>query len=171
MGSDWRGLNWASWLATRRCRWAGVLLAALLVLGAWGALRVGLELRDWLDSDTWRVTRSMLIDQQLDGGVRYGYEVDGWPYVSERTHFFHLSAYLDDRPRRWLDINRGLTAVAVFYDPDDPQRSVLVRRVDGTVWRIPALLGLLWLLALGAVIIGGWWRSRGQCRFQDPGIR
>lgn len=102
---------------------------ALLVGGSWWTLQVVLELRDWLDSNFWAVTRSTGLIVQPGGGLRYGYRVEGWPYVGERTHFFLATPYLDGRHQRWLDANRGSTAVAVFYDPDAPWRAVLVPRV------------------------------------------
>lgn len=133
-----------------------LLLTALLTGAAlWGMARLGLELRDWLDSHTWEVTRSTGVAVEPGGGVTYGYEVDGWPHTGQRTHFFLTVSYLDDRPRRWLDANRNATAVAVFYDPDAPTRAVLVPRVETTVWVAPGVVVLLPLLGLGAL---AWWR-------------
>jgi len=152
----------------QRFRKASPWLTTLLIgVALWGMARLGLELRDWLDSHTWEVTRSTGVLVEPGGGVIYGYEVEGWPHTGQRTHFFLTVSYLDDRPRRWLDANRNAIAVAVFYDPDAPGRAVLVPRVGATAWVGLGTMALAPLLALGGLLWG--WRRRLSRRSGSAG--
>lgn len=153
----------------RRIRHGGRVIA-LLLLGSyslWWSVFLVQEARDWQGSDRWQVTRSLSLESTDGGQVRYTYAVDGWPFHSSRSHFFYAGTYLDPRPGRWLDRNRGLTAVAVFYDPQAPERAVLVRRLDSP-WRLLPGLLLMSLLPLLLSVVGWrWWRRRKSLEPQN----
>jgi len=152
---------------TRRWRW---LWPVLLLLGVvvWSLLRLALDLRDWLDSDTWVTTTSTHLEiRPRVSEVRYRYTVDGQTHSGERTHFFMGAPHLSERHLRWLHRHRRAEQVTVYYDPHWPSRAVLVPTVASGVWAGMALTGF-WvaLLVLGPVLVFGglWWWLWRQLR-------
>lgn len=145
---------------TRRWHWIGPLLLLIGVF-LWSLLGLALDLRDWLDSDTWLSTPSSQLEiHSRSSRVRYQYTVDGQIYRSERTHFFMGAPYRSERHLGWLRRHRRAEEVAVYYDPDWPSRAVLVPTVERGVWSGMALT-VFWvaLLVLGPLLFFGglWW--------------
>ena len=126
------------------------------------ALLFGREWRDWQDSSSWqRTTTNDFTIQPKNSSVRYRYVVAGQEYEGDRIYFFVLAPFQDDRVLRWLDTNRNATELIVHYDPDAPERSVLVRGGlnDEWFWQYPIICGVAGLLILLPLFFfGGLWR-------------
>ena len=126
------------------------------------ALLFGREWRDWQSSSSWqRTTTSDFTIQPKNSSVHYRYVVAGQEYEGDRVYFFVLTPFQDDRVLRWLDINHNATELIVHYDPDAPERSVLVRGGldDPWFWRFPLICGVAGLLILLPLLFfGGLWR-------------
>ena len=144
------------------------MLLTLCITGVlvWLTSQVFVDFRDWLDSDTWTATQSTsLTIQPKTSRVIYTYTVGGQEYSSERTHFFVTAPYLDDRHLAWLNTYRQATGTTVYYNPDAPERAVLVREggsVLGIQWMVMAGYACLVCL-LPVILFGGiWWWLRQQ---------
>lgn len=144
------------------------LLLMLGMIGIVGWLSMGMiaDLRDWLGSDTWRVTPSTrLTIHPKTSRVTYTYEVDDYEYAGERTYFFVNAPYLDDRHLAWLYAHRGASTVTVYYDPDAPERAVLVREIGpalGINWMFVTVYTCLICLLPVAFLGGIWWWLQRQ---------
>ncbi|MCA9919934.1 MAG: DUF3592 domain-containing protein [Anaerolineales bacterium] len=130
-----------------------LILLALMLSGEW---------RDWQDSSSWQhVTTSDFTIQPKNSSARYRYIVDGQQYEGGRIYFFVLARFQDDRVLRWLEFNRQAEELTVYYDPDLPQRSVLVRGGLEDPWflQFPIICGVAGLFVLIPVVIfGSLWR-------------
>lgn len=87
-------------------RSGALLLLAVAVGGSWWALQVVLELRDWLDSDTWVATPSTSFRvQPRTSGVTVYHDPD-WPARAVLVR--EVDAGL------WIALGLGLGVVAVM---------------------------------------------------------
>jgi hypothetical protein len=120
------------------------------------------EWRDWRDSDSWQaVTTREFTIQPKSSSVRYRYVVDDRVYEGDRIHFFVLAPFQDDRVLGWIDGNRQVTELTVYYDPEAPERAVLVRTGLTDVWFMQFVLicGVAGIVVLVPVLFfGGLWR-------------
>lgn len=102
------------------------------------------DFRDWRDSDSWATTQSThFAISPKTSTATYSYTVDDQEYTNGRTHFFTIQDQ-DPRWSEWQVAHTGLEQVTVYYDPDAPQRSVLVPTADlGMVVYSPVMWALL----------------------------
>ncbi len=143
-------------------RW---LVTFLLVSGGifvFLMLRFGAERRDWLDSSSWqRVTTRDFTIQPKNSSVHYRYIVNDQEYEGDRIYFFVLAPFQDDRVLGWINTNRNATELIVHYDPDAPERSVLVRSGLEDPWflQFPIICGFAGLvILLPLLFFGSLWR-------------
>ena len=126
------------------------------------ALLFGREWRDWQSSSSWQtVTTQDFTIQPKSSSVRYRYVVDGQEYENDRIVFFVLAPFQDDRVLNWINTNRQATELTVFYAPDAPEQSVLVRSGLEDPWfvQFPIICGIAGLmLLLPLLFFGGLWR-------------
>jgi hypothetical protein len=100
------------------------------------------DLRDWRDSDIWAATPSSSFSiHSKTSEVRYTYVVDGQTYHGRQVRFFEWLLYSDGADLEWQHAHRDVPVVTVYYDPEQPERAVLVREVErervtaAAVWR------------------------------------
>ena len=144
---------------------AGLVIGAILAAVGWfTAFSLGKPLRDraatsidWPTADG-RITRSELErfrergQTMYSADVAYEYALDGKTFGGNRVWFGDDARSSDPTAwRRAVDRYPVGSGVKVYYDPDDPQESVLE---PGLTWAgsVIYLLGL-GFLALGAVIV------------------
>ncbi len=126
------------------------------------ALLFGAEWRDWQSSSSWqRTTTHDFTIQPKSSSIRYRYVVNGQEYEGDRIYFFVLAPFQDNRVLQWINVNRNATKLIVHYDPNAPDRSVLVRGGLNNEWFwqyyfICGVVGLVVLLPL--LFFGGMWR-------------
>ena len=134
-----------------------VLMAILLAL----FIIVGRDLRDWADSDSWvTVQTADFTIQPKTSLVQYRYTINSQTYESERTHFFVSATFQDPRHLAWLNSHRQATEITVYYDPDAPQRAVLVPEIT-SIWELQLPLALLMacvIILLPILFFGFLWR-------------
>ncbi len=126
------------------------------------ALLFGAEWRDWKASSSWQTvtTRDFTI-QPKNSSVRYHYVVNNQTYEGDRIYFFVIAPFQDDRVLRWIDVNRSANELIVHYDPDMPERSVLVRGGLNSewFWQFPIICGVAGLMILLPLLLfSGLWR-------------
>jgi hypothetical protein len=128
----------SSFVYTLRNGW-GEMLAAVLI-GAFGAFfftKAITSRRDIAASQTWPSVQGEIIDVNVsrrpgkkrgtDLDVRYRYSVDGRDFVGKRAAFAMEGSTHNDLADRW----RREPRVPIYYDPQDPSRSVLLRDGQG----------------------------------------
>ncbi len=110
----------------------------------WLLLNIGEDLRDYSDSSRWETVMTSTFDIGKSGQVEYVYFVDERRYTNRRTHFFAGRDGDHARLNEWINSNRQAAEITVYYNPNVPERSVLVPTID---WE--------WMLQIGitAVII------------------
>ncbi len=139
----------------------GLFLLTVICLLGWLLVFVGREWRDWQHSDEWqRVTTTTFAIQPKSSRVTYHYAVNGTTYRGQRTHFFVIAPFQDSRVLNWIDENRDATTLTVYYDPDTPIRSVVVREVEAAwagQWLLICGVALLFGV-LPLIFFGGLWR-------------
>ncbi|MEM7114177.1 MAG: hypothetical protein AAF614_17215 [Chloroflexota bacterium] len=123
------------------------------------------EYYEWQDSPRWESVQSTYFILSR-GQVYYEYEVNGQAYDNDRVRFlsafFNPSTGLDTG---WANENRRKTKVTVYYDPDNPARSVLVREVDtdmflyGSIGATVACLVMLAPILFYVVFVRWFWRK------------
>ena len=123
------------------------------------------EYQEWQDSSRWEAVQSSYFILSR-GQVYYEYEVNGQTYDNDRVRFlsalFNPSTGLDTQ---WANENRQKTVVAVYYNPDNPARSVLVRDVDtnkilfGSIGTTFACLIMLAPILFYVVFVRWFWRK------------
>jgi len=136
-----------------------LLISGGIVL--WLALLFSGEWRDWADSDSWQnVTTRDFSFQPKSSSIRYRYAVNDQEYEGDRSHFFVLAKFQDDRVLDWIVENRQVNELIVYYDPDPPGRSVLVRELDSQwFWQYPLICGIAGLaILLPLLFFGTLWR-------------
>ncbi len=125
------------------------------------ALLFRTEWRDWKDSSSWQTvtTRDFTI-QPKNSSVHYRYIVNDQAYEGDRTHFFVLAKFQDDRVLDWIAENRQATELIVYYDSKAPGRSVLVRELDPQwFWQYPLICGFAgFVILLPLLFFGTLWR-------------
>lgn len=108
-----------------------LLMLFIFALLAWQLFRVARDGRDWRDSDSWlSTTSSSFAISHKSSTIRYTYLVDGVEYTSYRVRFFEGLLYERIGDLESQQAHRDITEVTVYYDPEHPQRSVLVREVE-----------------------------------------
>ena len=142
------------------------VMLCLLVCCACTTLTLLSDLRDWQDSDTWAATPSSSFSiQSKTSQVRYTYVVDGQTYHGRQVRFFEWLLYSDGTDLEWQHTHRDVPVVTVYYDPEQPERAVLVREVEQE-----RVIALLLGIAYAVLVIGGplllfgafwwwWWRT------------
>ncbi len=140
----------------------------LCLLGCCACITLTLlsDLRAWRDSATWVATPSSSFSiQSKTSQVRYTYVVDGQTYHGRRVRFFEWLLYSDGKDLEWQHTHRDVPVVTVYYDPEQPERAVLVREVEQE-----QVIALLLGIAYAVLVIGGplllfgafwwwWWRT------------
>lgn len=140
------------------------LVTFLLVIGGiifYLLLTLSSEWRDWNNSSSWQsVTTQDFTIQPKNSSVRYRYVVEDQAYEGDRITFFVLAPFQDDRVLNWINTNRQATELTVFYDPQAPSHSVLVRELEAQwFWQFPIICGIVGLLILLPLLFfGGLWR-------------
>jgi len=137
------------------------VMLCLLVCCACTTLALLGDLRDWQDSATWAATPSSSFSiQSKTSQVRYTYVVDGQTYHGRQVRFFEWLLYSDGKDLEWQHAHRDVPVVTVYYDPEQPERAVLVRKVERE-----RVIALLLSIAYAGLVIGGplllfgafWW--------------
>ena len=123
------------------------------------------EYYEWQDSPRWESVQSTYFILSR-GQVYYEYEVNGQTYDNNRVRFlstfFNPSGSLDTE---WANKNRQKTEVTVYYNPDNPARSVLVREVDtdkffyGSIGVTVACLAMLAPVLFYLLFVRWFWRK------------
>ena len=141
-----------------------LLLAVGIALTVWGisVAREAIDSRSWpavkgtvVLSETRHVPASQRPDRRrsYEPDVAVEFEVDGQRLVCDRLSFATLSF---DRAIYVHELLRPYTVgktVDVYYDPDDPARSILDPRLRFTAFLLPAFGALL---TLGTIAAGIW---------------
>lgn len=106
------------------------LLFAMVVL-AWLLFSTWRDWQDWRESEGWpSTTSSSFAINHKSSRVRYTYLVKNQEYTSSRARFFERLLYEGIGDLEWQQAHRDATEVMVYYDPEHPERSVLVREVE-----------------------------------------
>ena len=155
-----------------RRRGCALLLSVLLFVVVATILNFRRQSAEWRDSQNWTATQSSWFSvNEKSGWVSYGYVVDGKSYRGSRVHFFATTPAYSQRFKDWLAANRNREQVTVYYNPQSPQRSVLVRDAQPnellTVVGMNAVIVVI-TIALPMLIFGwaAWWLWR-----QFAGVR
>jgi len=114
-----------SWSSTARTN-SLIVIVAMTVMGWFSAKDLGLM----FSSDDWQTTQAIIIQSKVNKGSRGGpdspwiefrYQVAGQRFVSDQIDFgqwsYDVLSYLKDYPIG--------AEVTIYYDPDEPQQSVL----------------------------------------------
>lgn len=84
--------------------------------------------------------------------VAYDYTVNGTRYTGDRVTFGSVSTSSTARARRVLNRYPKGKEVTVYYNPEDPEQSVLEPGIHGATWFLPAF-GLLFAVVGAAVFV------------------
>lgn len=128
-------LGWQVWLARRSRNWPSVT----------GRVEVSEVRRD----------PEAILGTARHHHVRYTFQVDGRTYHGRRVRF---GGWLNTDPRsagRIVDRYRAGQPVSVRYDPRNPARCTLERRVSRLVWLFLGI-GLFMTGSVGGALLG-WW--------------
>lgn len=139
-----------------------VFLLVLLLVFTASNIR---EYYEWQDSPRWESVQSTYFILSR-GQVYYEYEVNGQIYDNDRVRFlsviFNPSTGLDTE---WANENRQKTEVTIYYNPENPARSVLVREIDtdkffyGSIGVTLACLTMLAPILLYVLFVRWFWRK------------
>ncbi len=123
-----------------------LLMCALICL--WVLTSTGFEALEFAKSSRWESTEGVVLesDVQVAGSpspIEYQFRIDDRNYRSTRIAF---SEFLGNRSwnKSFQEKYMPNETVTVFYDPDNPDNSVLERRISpgGFVWFTMSLVGL-----------------------------
>lgn len=156
----WNRYRLVQTLQSLAALWAAMAFVAI-VMGAAGFLRA-LSQADWpaapgvitaVDVENETIT-SPAARQEMVVRITYGYRVDGEELTGNRVNLNPVPVEVDsEEGRRLLATYPVGTAVAVYYDPDDPASALLEREPSPmgflaglTLLGMAAFVGLLALL-------------------------
>lgn len=91
--------------------------------------------------------------EQFRPAVTYRYEVDGTAYTGRRVAVFDWVYRNRDRTAGYLQ-RHGIqmnARIPVYYDPEEPERSIVVRELP--LRRLEVILGVLLLVVLPVAVI------------------
>lgn len=161
--------------------WLFNLFLASVALFLCGAFAVGNaeDVRDYGRVDGWAETTGVLtvLPGQSDikvFAIWYEYEVDGQTYTGERVRFFQWVTFGDEETaeaRAWVSERVLGDEVTVYYDPTNPERSVLYRDLNGgqTTLRLAGWsVGVCILLSPAFLFVGYLLFLRGFFRWLFP---
>ncbi|MEL6272505.1 MAG: DUF3592 domain-containing protein [Chloroflexota bacterium] len=111
--------------SSRNHRIFGISIVAVFVL-ILASITVE-DTRDYLDSDTWATTTGTRIrDNNKTAFIEFEYTVNGTRYVGTRTRFYQLVLFTGDTQYSNFETTYPIgSTFPVYYDPADPQRSVI----------------------------------------------
>ena len=123
-----------------------LLLFSLLCL--WALTSTGFEALEFAESFRWQSTEGFVLDSEVQvagasSQIEYQFRVDDRNYRSTRIAFAEFSG-----SGTWRKYLKGKYApkntVTVFYDPSNPHKSVLEKRIapSGFLWFTVSLVGL-----------------------------
>ena len=142
------------------------LAGPIFTLLGGGFLIIGVyNIRSASESESWPtaegVVVSSIVSESRDPGerhstygaeVRYEYTVEGVTQEGDRVRFGgNVSSSNPSGARETVERYREGSAIAVFYDPEDPARSVLEPGMSGAVFLFPGIGGLFFVI--GVVIL------------------
>lgn len=123
-----------------------LLLCALFCL--WVLASTGFEALEFAESFRWQSTEGFVLESHvkvagISSQIEYEFRVDDKNYRDTRIAFASLSG----SPTWNASLRDKYTpnsSVTVFYDPDNPHKSVLERRIapSGFIWFTMSLVGL-----------------------------
>jgi hypothetical protein len=160
----------------------GIMLVFLLIAGCMGYLGLKTFLLERAQQ-AWPTVEATIVSAQTQSSTSedkqvswspvwsYSYTVDGKPYRAQSTDIpGGFDAHWYDSRREAL--NNGLSrpvgsAVSAYYDPANPQRSVLDRRTPRSTDWAPFGLSILMVLLFGLLILSGCRAKKVRCRLAD----
>ncbi len=135
------------------------MTAVLLVFGI-ATLCVGWSLRHASTrGDDWPSTTAKILDRHMENAgkvqlfypvVKYTYAIGGKMYTNDRVY---AAGRIDSRAPTVQKLLDGLSdPVPIFYDPDDPQDSYILRTSSWMHWIMFALGGITALVGIGRLV-------------------
>jgi hypothetical protein len=136
-----------------------VFISAGLVMTIFGVSNI----RTAKDSETWPSKEGVILESKIsinegDDSTTYGadvvyeYEVKNQTYKGDKVTFGEVSTSSRSRARKVVRRYPSGKKIAVFYDPKDPETSVLETGLSGGVWLLPGIGLLFFLVPLGMLV-------------------
>ncbi|MGJ8656430.1 MAG: DUF3592 domain-containing protein [Akkermansiaceae bacterium] len=137
----------------------GVFLMAGLAMLGFGISNMitAKESESWPSVKGVVLTSKVSVNSDSDGttygaDVTYKYVVDKQRYEGDRVAFGEVSTSSRNRAQKIVKRYRKGKKVAIFYDPNEPEVSVLEKGVSGGSWLLPGMGVLFFFVPLGILI-------------------
>jgi len=150
------------------CFLAGPVLAYL----GYGFIQKGKETSNWvattgkiIESGTHKVfstTPGSVNSQTWQPDITYQYDVNGETFQGEKIRVFIIHTGNPERAEAWANKYPAGTELAVYYDLNDPYRSVLERGVQTGAYLMTALGTGMFLFVIGYIIYSKKYSNKTQ---------